>query len=147
MYFYVNNIYQGINKSDKLNKLKRTLAPYARILILVTVFSSYMLSLAASQTGGGNTANLTNALCNVAKNVFSVIFVLGLMLMIIGAAMYASAHILPGQTKGSLQGYGMGMIIGGVVGVILALLANPILSVVIGASGEGLTNAGCPSLI
>lgn len=125
-----------------MNKLKKIVAPYARLLLLVAIFSSYMLSLAASQ-GNINVTNVTSALCDVANAVFSVIFILGLMLMIIGAAMYAAAHIMPAQQKGSLQGYGMGMIIGGIVGVVLALLATPILGLIANASGQVTALADC----
>jgi hypothetical protein len=52
--------------------------------------------------------------------------------MILGSALYASAHIMPGQSKGTLQSYGMGMIIGGVIGVIIAVLLPYIFSLITG---------------
>ena len=40
--------------------------------------------------------------------------------MILGGTLYAGANVAPSQTKGALLGYGMGMIIGGIVGVLIA---------------------------
>ena len=70
--------------------------------------------------------------CTLYNTIHQVIFVIGLILIIIGAALYASAHVLPGNLKSNAQGYGMGMIVGGVVGVILALSAPFILGVITG---------------
>ncbi len=90
----------------------------------------------------GVVANVTQTTCQLYNTVHSVIFVVGLVLIIVGASMYAGATILPGNLKGSAQGYGMGMIVGGVVGVLLAISAPFILSAVTGNSLAGAACAG-----
>lgn len=139
---YIINI---LSDTVNFNKLKKMLAPYANILLMVGLFSSFLASVSFAQVPP---ITLTTTLCTVATEVFQVIFILGLMLMIIGAAMYAAAHILPGQQKGALTGYGMGMIIGGVVGVVLALMAGPIMNIILQASGSNVlgtaTLSSCP---
>ncbi|MCL4373310.1 MAG: hypothetical protein M1360_00865 [Candidatus Marsarchaeota archaeon] len=87
-----------------------------------------------SMAYGGSASNAVNAICTLYLAVKSVIFILGLVLIILGGAMYAGAHVLPGSTKGSVQGYGMGMILGGVIGVIIAVSASYILTVITGNS-------------
>ncbi|MGC8669642.1 MAG: hypothetical protein ACP5TL_00625 [Candidatus Micrarchaeia archaeon] len=78
------------------------------------------------------TSNAVNAICSVYNGVHAVIFILGLVLMILGGAVYAGAHLLPGATKGTVQGYAMGMLIGGVIGVMIALASPYILQVITG---------------
>ncbi|MCL4373319.1 MAG: hypothetical protein M1360_00815 [Candidatus Marsarchaeota archaeon] len=100
----------------------------------------------SGSTGGtsGTPPNLggaTNAICSVYTTVESIIFILGLTLMILGGALYAGAHVLPGQTRGSVQGYGMGMILGGVIGVIIAVAAPYVLSIATGYSISVITGA------
>ncbi len=97
---------------------------YSRLLILVFTLmgmAGMVLGTAAAQSTGTNSAICT--IYTIYNDVITIIYVLGLMLMILGGALYAGANLLPGNVKGQLQGYGMGMIIGGVIGIIIALLA------------------------
>lgn len=97
------------------------------------MFSSLLSVFTVSQTGNV-ASNITGTICQLYNTVHTIIFVLGLVLIIVGAAMYAGSHVLPGNLKSSAQGYGMGMIVGGIVGVILAISAPFILQVITGNS-------------
>jgi len=79
-------------------------------------------------------SNVVCSIINVYTTVSTAIFVIGLMLMILGGALYAGSHLMPGQSKGTMQGYGMGMVLGGVIGVIIAVLAPFILGVLTGGT-------------
>ncbi len=117
----------------------------ARRMIYLVGMSLLMLSGVLATVGvnaQGIVANVTQTTCKLYNTVHSVIFVVGLVLIIVGASLYAGATILPGNFKGSAQGYGMGMIVGGVVGVLLALAAPFILSAVTGNSVAGAACAG-----
>ncbi len=106
---------------------------YRIVLTLLALFGSLIVSTAVAQ----NTP--CSAILTVYNSVENIIFILGLTLMILGGALYAGSHLLPTQTRGQLQGYGMGMIIGGVVGVIIVIAAPYILNII--APGAG--NATC----
>lgn len=82
--------------------------------------------------GTGITTNIINTTCELYNTIHTVILFVGLALIIVGAALYAGSHVLPGNLKSNAQGYGMGMIVGGIVGVILALAAPLILGVISG---------------
>ena len=79
--------------------------------------------------------------------ISTAILIIGLVLMILGGAIYAASHLMPGQSKGTLQGYGMGMILGGIIGVIIAVLAPYIFTLIASNSvANALANAsayGC----
>ena len=77
---------------------------------------------------------ITYPVCSIYLSVKTVIFILGLTLMLLGGALYAGSHVMPGQHKGSMQGYGMGMIMGGIIGVIIAVIAPTILGFITGNS-------------
>ncbi|HIH49995.1 TPA: hypothetical protein HA291_00895, partial [Candidatus Micrarchaeota archaeon] len=87
--------------------------------------------MASSQGASGVGSAATNALCQVFNTVRNVIFLLGLTLMIVGGALYAGANIMPSQSKGGFQGYGMAMIVGGVIGVAIAVAAPFVLNLVV----------------
>lgn len=117
------------------------IAANARYIILAIAMLGIFATLATSQVGNGNGGQVqsgaTNALCTVFNTVRNIIFLLGLTLMILGGALYAGANIMPSQAKGGFQGYGMAMIIGGVVGVAIAVAAPFILNLLISTAGTG----------
>ncbi|MCL5100206.1 MAG: hypothetical protein M1158_03780 [Candidatus Marsarchaeota archaeon] len=112
-----------------------------KLLYLLMIFGSFASLLTA---GTSVTLNITNStiakpLCQLYGAVHTGVFILGLVLLLVGAVMYAIGHIMPGQSKGTLQGYGMGMIFGGIIGVVISMLAGPILGAI---TGQGFTSTG-----
>lgn len=60
--------------------------------------------------------------CTLYTALYNIIFILALALMALGGMLYAIAHVLPGVSRPVVQSYGMGLLIGGLSGVIIALL-------------------------
>ncbi|MEM3416231.1 MAG: hypothetical protein QW719_02755, partial [Candidatus Micrarchaeaceae archaeon] len=58
---------------------------------------------------------LSSQLCGIINGINTIVGTIALVMFLIGGVLYAIAHFLPtaGQVKGSLQGWAMGMIIGG----------------------------------
>ncbi|MEM3227584.1 MAG: hypothetical protein QXK65_01385 [Candidatus Micrarchaeaceae archaeon] len=106
---------------------------FGKLMLVLVIFGFIGSNLVM---GSNNTTNSTpthaisSALCGIYSLVHTVIFIVGLVLIILGGAMYAGAHVLPGNLKGSLQGYGIGMIVGGIAGVIIAMSAPYIMGVI-----------------
>lgn len=110
--------------------------PFLRVLFLLGVVSSFLIIQFASAQASG----VSSAICTIFRDITSVIFVLALTLVILGGTLYAGANLLPAQTKGAMQGYGMSMVVGGVVGIIIVLAAPFILNQVILAAGANAAN-------
>ena len=84
-----------------------------------------------SGTGSGTLPpGIVGAVCGIYFAVNTVVFILALTLMILGGALYAGSHILPGQSRGVVQGYAMGLVFGGIAGAIIAIAAPFILGIV-----------------
>ncbi|MDE1811131.1 MAG: hypothetical protein KGH66_03755, partial [Candidatus Micrarchaeota archaeon] len=101
-----------------------------------------------SQQSGISSAAITQIqkeIGNICNSIEGIVFILGLALMLLGGALYAGAHVMPSQTRGQIQGYGMSMLMGGVVGVIIALLAPWMLNEVISLSNSGVPKVSCSS--
>lgn len=109
------------------------MATYAKYILLAVSVLGLFGTLATSQTAVASGA--TNAICTVFNTVRNIIFLLGLTLMILGGALYAGANIMPSQSKGGFQGYGMAMVIGGIVGVAIAVAAPFVLNLLVSAGG------------
>ena len=87
----------------------------------------------SSSSGSSISANgIVGVVCGVYYAVSTMIFLLGLTLMILGGAVYAGSHFVPGSSRGTLQGYAMGMLMGGIIGVLIAVIAPYMLSVITG---------------
>jgi hypothetical protein len=110
-----------------------------RVLWYMFVLGS-LFSLVASAGGYQYSAayNALWGLCSVYNTVVGVIFILALVLIVLGGALFAGSNMLPAQTKGQIQGYGMSMVIGGIIGIVIFFIAPFILGV-LGASSTQLT--------
>lgn len=78
--------------------------------------------------GGSNLLPLNSAVCFIYGQINSVLLILTLTLLILGAILYTGSHTLPPQQRGTVQGYAMGMLIAGVVGAILSASSISIIS-------------------
>ncbi|MEM0149497.1 MAG: hypothetical protein QXW10_01215 [Candidatus Micrarchaeaceae archaeon] len=105
-----------------------------RVLMLPLLFLGFIATMTAAQNSVVST--VTSQICIIYTVVHTAIFILGLALMIGGAALYAASHVMPGQSKSTLQGYGMGMILGGIIGVIIAEIAPFLLGLIMGSSAS-----------
>ncbi len=76
------------------------------------------------------TSAVQQELCTLYFNVNEFLALLALVLALVGAILYSASNIMPGQTKGVMQGYAMGLVIAGVVSLIMATLSIYVLSVV-----------------
>lgn len=131
-----------------VNKLR--LVTY--LAMLAGLFSAIMISgVSAAYNTNTATYTLTSTLCGVIGAIAAIIGVVAIFMFILGGIMYAFAHFLPaaGNLKGSMQGWGMGMLMGGIVMLILYLLAPYVVNSIIGASQgttgiPNITSVNCP---
>lgn len=103
---------------------------------LTTTSSTTTAPPAAAQSAvtfvGSNSIVITT-LCSVYTTAHNVIFLLGLVLLVFGAAMYAIGPSMPGSLKNQFQGYGLNIVTGGVTGVTIAVVVPYFLQLI--ASG------------
>jgi len=126
---------QGAKMSIETKALSLMQIVQSRIFKLILMLLPF-IAFATVSAQSSITTTISSVICPIYVAVNTGIFILGLTLMILGGALYAAAHIMPAASKGSIQGYGMGMIIGGVIGVIIAELAPYILGLLTGASSS-----------
>ncbi|MGC8662763.1 MAG: hypothetical protein ACP5RT_03190 [Candidatus Micrarchaeia archaeon] len=91
-----------------------------------------MVSAATSTTSSLTTVSST--FCALVGDVRGIIALFAVVLFLIGGMLYALAHFLPttGNLKASLQGWALGMILGGIVGVVLVIIAQPLVNLIAG---------------
>ena len=79
--------------------------------------------------GNALVSPLGTAVCSTYSQINSILFVVALTLMLLGALLYGLSNIIPAQTRGTIQSYAIGMFLGGVVGVLVASASVYLLSV------------------
>ncbi len=110
--------------------------------LLVLFFAMNMVTLTFADLTG-----LSSQLCAVVTDVRDIVGVFALVLFLIGGVLYAAAHFMPaaGQIRGNLQGWAMGMIIGGVIGLILVIMAPYVVTTIAGFGNSAVTiGTSCP---
>ncbi len=111
--------------------------------ILMPLLLGFMsiMSIANAQFGGTGTSTgvstVENTLCGIYNDIHNLVFIIALVLIVLGGILYAGAHMVPGDTRGKLQGYSWTMIIGGIVGIIIVLLAPYLVGLFANSSGAG----------
>ncbi len=154
---YLNvDIYIMINEKACLMKNYME-SPKVRMIMQLSILIGIIGSLTAPLAYAQNAVNnVQNVLCGIVTTVSQVLSILALMMFILGGTLYAFAHLLPatGTFRGNMQGWGMGMLLGGIIALILYIIApfivNSLISVnpngtVGSANTPGLVNSGqCP---
>lgn len=97
--------------------------------------AAYLLvtSIMTSVLSGQSLVNaLTSQLCGMVSAIRSVVGALAIALFLLGGIMYAIAHFLPTslEYRKNLMGWATAMIIGGVIGLIVVIIANPIVRLI-----------------
>ncbi len=106
-----------------------------RVVFYLMAFVS-MVSMLQAQTTGVST--ITTQLCAIVNSVRTIVGVLALTLFLIGGVLYAVSHFLPTnlEFKKSLTVWSQGMIIGGLIGLVIVLIAQPIIQLVLNIGGS-----------
>ncbi len=132
---------------------------FTRMMYLI-LGASIILQLAYAQGGGstggnstGGSSNSTNPqistlsaeFCSIVNDVRDVIGILALAMFLVGAILYAGGNFMPaaGNIKSSTQGWAMGMIVGGVIGIILVIAGPFILSIIAGFGNGAIPKISC----
>jgi hypothetical protein len=125
-----------------LNKIKTAVF----VATLFGIIASVLIPGVQAVNGGGS--ELQDVLCGIIAAIATVIGVLAIFMFVLGGILYAFAHFLPaaGNLKGSMQGWGMGVLMGGIIMIILYVLAPFIVGTILGFSTIGSTNASLPSV-
>lgn len=125
-----------------------------RLIFLALTFGSLAIGIGYSLTTvlpqsyptSPQAATVSDTLCGIITGISQVIGLLAIFMFILGGTLYGFAHFMPasGNLKGSMQGWGMGVLMGGVIMIILYALAPFIISNLLQFSVSGSANVAVP---
>jgi hypothetical protein len=77
--------------------------------------------------------------CSIYNLLNTIVLILALILIMLGAALYAGSGVLPSSARGAPQGYAVSMIIGGIIGIAIVVLAPFVLQQIAQGVPGGIT--------
>lgn len=113
------------------------------------LFVLALLGMSVLVAADGQSA-LSSTICGIVNGVQNIVGVLALVLFMVGGVMYMISHFIPTSVKfrEELQGWSTSMMIGGLIGLIVVIVAPEIVGffegVAVGAAGvSGFTQTSC----
>lgn len=119
-----------------MNRMKVMLYLLTATSVFSTAFGQSLLS------------SLSVTLCGIVAGIQLFIGILAIALFLIGGVLYAVAHFIPTSVdfRKSMQTWATAMIIGGIIGLIVVIIAQPLVTLIGGfssAAGGGFTVGTC----
>ncbi|MDE1768537.1 MAG: hypothetical protein KGH64_01670 [Candidatus Micrarchaeota archaeon] len=114
------------------------------LLIIYSIGAMFALTVGASTAGTA----VSTQLRNVCTDIRGFVGVLVVVLLALGAILYALSHVLPaaGNIKGNLQGWSLNMVVGAIVALVIYFLAPWIAAQIFtagGGAGSSASIIGC----
>jgi len=109
-------------------------------MLLYLLFGASMISTVIAADSALSSLSVT--LCGLISGVRTIVGVVAITLFLVGGIMYAIAHFLPASLdyRKTLMTWAQTMIVGGVIGLIIVILAQPLVTLIIdigtGAAGS-----------
>jgi drug/metabolite transporter (DMT)-like permease len=92
-----------------------------------------LLGILLAADTGGNTYDVTavsQTLCKIIGTIKAIATVLGVAMFVVGGILYAIGNILTGGMKQTAHAWAQGLIIGGVVAIVLVIIAEPLVNLI-----------------
>src|SRR5271157_4959401 len=105
-----------------------------KLSLLLTVLAA--TSLVYTALGQSLISSLSVTFCSFVSGIRTIIGIIALALFLIGGVMYAIAHFLPSslEYRKNLMGWATAMIVGGIIGLIIVVMAQPLVNLIGGFS-------------
>jgi hypothetical protein len=91
-------------------------------------------------------ATISSTLCSVVRFIRTAAVILAIVMFTVGGILYAIGNVLTGGMKQSAHGWAQGLIIGGVIALVLVIIAEPLVNTfakIAGAYAPGMTELHC----
>ena len=89
--------------------------------------------------------SLATAICTVKWLVYGLLPTIALVMFMLAGLAYAAGQAFGAETKARAQNWAMNLLVGGVVGIVLAIIAPAILNIFVTGSGMSAYSNLCPS--
>lgn len=115
---------------------------YLLSLALVAVFGAALVSAGTTTSITATVTAITTALCGIRSLIIGIVPTISLILILLAGLAYAAGQAFGAETKAKAQGWAMSMLVGGIIGILLVIIAPFVVDTF--ANLNGLKGAYCP---
>ncbi len=93
---------------------------------LLPLFAVVLLSgvtLAAAAQGSAVASGITSQLCQIRNLIVGIIPTIALIMFLLAGLVYAAGQTFGAEMKAKAQGWAMSLLVGGIIGIVLAVVA------------------------
>jgi len=109
---------------------------YLLPLLAVVLLSGTVLAISGSSVATG----ITRQLCNIKALIVGIIPTVALIMFLLAGLVYAAGQTFGAEMKAKAQGWAMSLLVGGIIGIVLAVIA-PLLVDTFMNMGGGMSGA------
>jgi len=120
-------------KTKKRNERNRPTELRSLILVLLSFIAFTSISFAQAS---GASSKLTTTLCQVYKDLNSIIPVVAFVLFILSGVSYAGGQFFGAETRAKAITWSMSMVTGAVIGLLITQFASLIITNLVGSAGS-----------
>jgi len=86
---------------------------------------------------------ISSVLCDIIRYIKAIATVLAIAMFVVGGILYAIGNILTGSMKQSAHGWAQGLIIGGIIAIVLIIIADPLVKLIASAGNLDVSAIVC----
>ena len=109
------------------------------ILLLVCLSTPVFATTAQMAT------TIRNALCGFQTLVYTVLPTLALIMFLFAGLAYAASQVFGAEMRAKAQGWAMSLLVGGILGIFIAVLAPILVEIFVSMSAGAMTTYRCPT--
>jgi hypothetical protein len=102
-----------------------------------------LLSVPAAATTTSMAESIRSALCGFQTLVYTILPTLALIMFLFAGLAYAAGQVFGAEMRAKAQGWAMSLLVGGIIGIFIAVLAPILVTIFTNMSGT-MTYTACP---
>ncbi|QLJ52204.1 MAG: hypothetical protein Sv326_0029 [Candidatus Fermentimicrarchaeum limneticum] len=104
-----------------------------KYMVLLLCLSYLMLPVSAT---GSMATRIRDALCGFQTLVYTILPTLALIMFLFAGLAYAAGQVFGAEMRAKAQGWAMSLLVGGILGIFIAVLAPILVSIFVSMSGS-----------
>jgi len=103
-----------------------------------------LLSVPVAATTSSMAVKIRDALCGFQTLVYTVLPTLALIMFLFAGLAYAAGQVFGAEMRAKAQGWAMSLLVGGIIGIFIAVLAPILVTIFTGMAPASMTYTACP---